>query len=258
MNTQGVGVCSVCGGGFNRRSPSQKYCQPCSAVKDDERRRAWSAKNPRVHPPGAVAAYARESVARTVSAGAERNRSTEKGVTWASEPLPPMRWRVTFAVPFGKEASKNHIFRVGQGGHVYLRSQSKAYRQMVADKTREAVAGLPVVQAKVWIDVLVQKPHHKGDAVNVLDLLFDGIKEGLGVDDRWFCIRRLDWQIVKESPHVIIGIGQIEKSHRLACSHCGKILRLERFGAKKNGPFGRTRACKACLAAGRKKVKLGE
>ena len=111
---------------------------------------------------------------------------------------------------------------------------------------------MPIVHNKVWIDILVQKPNHKGDAVNVVDLVCDAVKDAIDrVDDRWFCIRRLDWQIVKGDPRLFVGVGQDSDEDCQVCSYCGQIKPLPEFNAARNQPLGVGRECKACRRAGR-------
>lgn len=111
---------------------------------------------------------------------------------------------------------------------------------------------------KVWIDILVQKPDHRGDAVNVIDLVCDALKDALPVDDRWFCIRRLDWEIAKENPRLFIGIGQASDQDCQICSYCGQIKELEAFNRSRSRPLGVGRECKDCRRAGRLLARHGE
>lgn len=249
MGMKGVGQCTVCNAVFVKQSGPQKYCEPCSVVKNDERRTNWAKANRRVVDPAATAARREKKTSTIVQAGAERSNASKRGLIWATDGPPPLVWKVIFSVPFSYSASKNHIYSNRAGGHVALRRESRALRDEIALKTKLACRESPVVNAKVWLDLRVQKPDHRGDAVNVIDLVCDGVKEGLGVDDRWFCIRGLDWQITKTDPQLIIGIGQSESSHRNICSHCGRILKLERFRKKSDTPLGVDRVCKGCHSA---------
>jgi hypothetical protein len=165
---------------------------------------------------------------------------------------PDLLWLCRFSIPFSYAASKNHIYAMRYAGHVALRRESREFRQRIIDAATQIRQRQRLVQAKVWIDLLIQKPNHKGDAVNVLDLVCDGLKAGLGIDDRWFCIRRLDWQIIKHDPKLIIGVGQVDAEDQSVCSHCGRILGLERFHRNRHHPLGIGRACKDCRSTGRK------
>lgn len=159
-------------------------------------------------------------------------------------------WLVRIAVPFSYAASKNHIYAMRSRGHVALRKESRHIKESIAEAICAAVDGR-VVHNKVWIDILVQKPDHRGDAVNVVDLVCDGIKEGIGVDDRWFSIRRLDWEVVKEQGQLIIGVGQTSSEHCQVCSYCGQIKPLDQFNKNKHSPLGVGRECRECRRQGR-------
>jgi uncharacterized Zn-finger protein len=104
-----------------------------------------------------------------------------------------------------------------------------------------AISGKKIYRNKVWIDIFVQKPDHRGDAINFVDLIADAIKVAIGIDDRWFSIRRVDWQIVKENPRIFIGIGQQDLFDSKICSYCGRILPEKNFS--KSG-----RECRECTS----------
>lgn len=102
---------------------------------------------------------------------------------------------------------------------------------------------------KVWIDIFVEKPNGRSDAINVVDLVCDAVKVAIDVDDRWFAIRRLDWSIVKIDPRMIVKVSQSVSEHHRACSYCGRILPLTEFGKHASDRRGRGRECKACRSS---------
>ena len=115
-----------------------------------------------------------------------------------------------FEIPFVKSISKNRVFFAGMGqGHPIMK------RRGSADKVQSAIAlvvsakvgNVPWPKQKTWLDIIVQKPNHRSDALNVIDTLADGIKEGIGIDDRWFSISLLDWEIVKENPMILVQVS---------------------------------------------------
>ena len=126
-------------------------------------------------------------------------------------------------------------------------------QELIVHRLREATKGIMVYRNKVWIDIFVQKPDHRGDAINFLDLIADAIKEAIGIDDRWFSIRRIDWQIVKEKPRIFIGIGQDEQDlfDAKICSYCGRILPEKCFGKSK-------RECRECTSEKKFKENIHE
>jgi hypothetical protein len=220
-------TCAVCGLTTPRASQNQKYCATCSGLKDLERKRKWA----RVHPLPNDVSYAKsrkllsKARARGVAISADAGRS----ITWMAEPPPALSWVVRISHPFKYGLSKNAIYTMGIKGHVVLRKEARALREALALDLKTAMGSQRVFQGKVWLDILVQKPNHKGDAVNVVDTVCDSVKEVLGVDDRWFSIRRLDWEICKTDPRIFLGVGQsITEDHR-ACSYCGRLLPYSMF-----------------------------
>src|SRR6185369_15395721 len=153
------------------------------------------------------------------------------------------------AIPFSYAASKNHIYGMTRRGHKYLRKEAVAFQQELEFKIKAALRDTKVAHNKVWIDILVQKSNHRGDAVNVLDLVCDAAKRAVGVDDRWFSIRRLDWQITKTDPKIFVGVSQDSDIDCQVCSYCGRILPLDSFCKDRDAKLGVSRECKECLAA---------
>lgn len=160
-----------------------------------------------------------------------------------------MAWSLRIRVPFSYALSKNAVWSMAQGGgHVFMRKKASQARSVVRDTLASALSesGIAPVEAKVFIDIFVQKPNHKGDAINVIDSVCDGIKDALGVDDRWFSIRGLDWEVVKTDPMIIIGVGQEAREHHRVCSACGRIMPLDAFGKRSGMRLGSSRECLEC------------
>lgn len=243
-------VCASCGVPAEKRGNYQKYCVGCSEKKSMERKSAWQKVNKKKltrEELDRLAITRKNETAIQRVAGIKTSQAYSTGILSAHSEEPALEWLVRFSVPYMQSASKNYIFGFGGStGHVYKRRESAQYQEMVSLKAREAVRKFKVYQNKVWIDLFVQKPNHKSDPINVIDLVADGIKLGIGVDDRWFAIRRLDWEIVKEDPKIYIGIGQEAMFDARACSYCGQILPLDQFPPHKGNPGGHDRVCYPC------------
>lgn len=246
-------TCADCGEQVARTGQSQKYCRACSERRDLKRKCLWARRNP----PTSDQAKRRLSqqqcrTERAKEAGHSSSTAAAENIAWLDPDGPDLLWSVRVAVPFTYAASKNHIYTMRRNGHVALRRESKQIRQAITTALRAGLHCMPIVHNKVWIDILVQKPNHKGDAVNVVDLVCDAVKDAIDrVDDRWFCIRRLDWQIVKGDPRLFVGVGQDSDEDCQVCSYCGQIKPLPEFNAARNQPLGVGRECKACRRAGR-------
>lgn len=240
-------VCASCGVEAARTGPVQKYCPLCSEAKDLERKKLWARDHPLTEAQHRRRTQVRKfDKPRATEICNGRNRAEAKSIAWMGEQI-DLRWAVRIAVPFDYCLSKNHIYTNTRWGHRALRRDSSNARDQITLLLKEAVQGMEVKRNKVWIDIFVQKPNHRGDAINVIDLVCDGVKLALGIDDRWFSIRRLDWQIIKEKPLIYIGVGQEECEHSKLCSHCGLILPDALFGKS-------VRECKGCKQARRKRA----
>jgi hypothetical protein len=158
-------------------------------------------------------------------------------------------------VPFSWSGSKNHIFSKTARGHVFMRSESRAFRYEITQRIRRSVANQRVWQNKLWVDIFVQKPTHRGDAANFLDLVCDAVKDAIPLDDRWYSIRHIDWQISKSDPRIYIGIGQEDCVDVQACSTCGRLLSFENFGKNRSMASGVGRVCNDCRLAKRRERK---
>ncbi len=217
------------------------------------RKRLWAQNHPPSPDQSARnVAHAKRRTELAREAGTLTNQEARQSIAWYDLDGPELLWQVRVAIPFSYAASKNHIYALRRAGHVALRRESRAKRSEIVLLIRNALRGRRVAHNKVWIDLLVQKPNHRGDAINVIDLVCDAIKDALAVDDRWFCIRRLDWEIAKESPKLFIGIGQDSDQDSQVCSYCGQIRGLTEFNASKYGRLGVGRECKQCRREGRR------
>lgn len=245
MKAVGGIICAECGIPTPKRGNGpQKYCVPCSEAKCAERQRKWARSNPAEPEKQRGWANKRKSVAR--ARGEEVSAAAASGPIEFVPPLPNAAWYCGLSMPFSQAASKNHMWTLAKGGHIFKSGQSRAWRaQLTALIAAKRPVGLK--QNKLWLDIFVQKPHHRGDAVNMVDLICDAVKDGLGLDDRWFCIRRVDWEICKKDPVIWIGMSQDNDAEDAqACSHCGRILAFQHFGKKSGNKSGHDRVCREC------------
>lgn len=258
MKNLGTLKCLKCGGETPKRSVVQKYCIICSAERTREIGNRWAISNP-LNVEQKEKRYAAKAIrdknARDIAAaeGARYKSNT----AWEANADVHLIWQVRVSVPFDFGFSKNAIWRHGKGGHVYLREDSKRLRDNLQRRIKEAVSQEDAVSAKVWVDILVQKPGHRGDAINVIDTVCDAIKKALAIDDNWFSIRRLDWEIVKENPMLFVGVGQETNIPHGACSYCGRLKPLaENFGKRKHTKSGYTSVCWACSRGDDKRRRI--
>lgn len=194
--------------------------------------------------------HRRRELAR--EAGLKANKEATRSITLAENSRCELVWSVQVEVPFSYFASKNYIHQLSRSsGRVFVHRKSKAKRSEISAAIRSGLGEQRVAHNKLWIEILVQKPDHRGDAVNVLDLVCDAVKDAVPVDDRWFCIRQLDWEIVKENPQLIISIGQESPDDAQVCSFCGQIKPLGAFNKDRRRPLGVGHECRECRRVGR-------
>ena len=246
-------ICPDCGNSCKRVAAVQLYCPDCSHIRDMKRKKLWARK----HPLSREKKERRNELqtARKVEsrlAGMVANKEQTMSIIWDGRSGPDLLWQIRVSVPFTYATSKNHIYAMRAQGHVAMRKESVAAREEISLRIKEAVGGVKIVHNKVWLDILVQKPNHKGDAVNVVDLVCDAVKKAIPVDDRWYCIRRLDWQIVKENPRLFIAIGQESDEDCQVCCYCGQIKPFADFNRKSGSHKGIGRECRSCCREGRK------
>jgi hypothetical protein len=242
--------CEGCKAIAPRTGPTQKYCVACSSERDRARKNKWAAANPPT--PAKSREYGQRSKESAKQAGAIISQQHAETISWDASENPELVWLARTSVPFSWRGSKNAIWSTNSHGHVYARREATEVRRAITHAIAYVIKGQRVAHNKLWIDLLVQKTNHKGDAVNFVDLVCDGIKDALDLDDRWYAIRRLDWQIVKIDPRIFIGIGQESDEDMNACSACGRIQPLTAYGKKSGTRLGVERTCKECRSEGRK------
>lgn len=91
-----------------------------------------------------------------------------------------------------------------------LTEDAQAARDAIGWELKNALQGRVFQpRRKVWLDIHVQRGDMKSDPINLLDATADAVKTIIRVDDRWFAVARLDWELVRnERPFVRIQIWQ--------------------------------------------------
>lgn len=235
--------CSDCGCSVATTSRVQRYCALCSEKRARERARKFLRSD--LPPTDERLADRNNVAARTAEVGNIISSLDLTSMVWQRRI--GCRWLVNFAVPFSYACSKNAIYRPDPRGHLFLRKEAKTHREMIIVEAKRAMKGVRVYHNKLWIDLLVEKPDHRGDAINVLDSVCDALKVAVAIDDRWFCIKSLDWKIVKgRQADIHIGLSQEEDCDVSACSSCGRLLPFDAFNRQRCTINGVSRNCKEC------------
>ena len=164
---------------------------------------------------------------------------------------PDLAWVARFKLPLSWAGSKNSTYgrAATRDQRPFLKKAARDYRDAIALLARQAVKGVDVKHAKLWIEIFVEKTQQRGDAVNFVDLVCDAIKLAVPIDDRWYSIRRIDWAINKEDPHLFIGLAQeVDAVDSRACSYCGSIRPMTDFTNDRNNKKGKGHICITCRA----------
>lgn len=236
-------LCSGCGAPTPKLSPTQKWCSACAVKAHIKTRNVWRKANT---PREVVAARIKRRAQQITQQGREINDATMTHLGDRDRELVPA-WIVRVAVPFDSKASKNALYRMRGPGNIRLREEVKSYRDLIGYRVKEAMANQPVKHNKLWLDIFIQKDTNRCDAVNFVDTICDAIKRVIPLDDRWYAIQRLDWEIVKEKPRIIISLMQEEGvEDAKVCVSCGRIVPLTGFYKSRTERNGVSANCKAC------------
>jgi hypothetical protein len=159
-----------------------------------------------------------------------------------------LAWIVRVSIPFSYAASKNSIYAHNINTRVALKAAAVRYRDTLAFAVKSAMEERNLKQNKLWLSIFVEKPNHKGDAVNVVDLVCDAIKLAIPLDDRWYSIRRLDWSINTSSdPQLFLELAQERGAvDSKCCSLCGGITPLTELTKDRSAHKGHGNICKSC------------
>lgn len=243
MSVKGF-LCKGCGTPGLLRVPMQRYCEPCSDSRNLQR--VTSCR------PNKQIPSHRDRQKKLKECGVEISKTNQSALMSYRKDV-DLIWQIRVSVPFDWAASKNHIFALRRVGHVALRREAVNYKNALILTIKASLNRPPkikVVQNKVWLDIFVQKSNHRGDAANFVDLICDAVKEAIGVDDRWFSIRHLDWEICKDNPRIFVAIGQETDVAVSVCSSCGRLLQFSEFQKNNYTPTGVGRTCKDCSKVG--------
>lgn len=229
--------CADCNLGFAAYCSKHLYCRKCSNLRAGIRRQKWVERNGPSRE-SLESRHRREQLKKHVG----MLRSLDNVPAFPDRPGAVAMIDLVF--PYDKNVSKNAVYRMTEW-HVAIRDEVRSLRDFIAlDVKTKCESPWPV--GKIWIDLFVQKPDHRSDAVNVLDTICDAVKVGLGIDDRWFAVGLIDWSVVKIDPKIFIRIYRFHDLPQRLCSYCGMILATDRFYKNAAVVGGSDRVCKRC------------
>ena len=127
-------------------------------------------------------------------------------------PIPNLLWRVGVTLPLDWGWSKNRVWvaRAGSYGR-RMNPEARAKRDALALILRAELGRQGVLQVArnvLWLRLHCALPNHRGDALNVLDLVADAVQDATGLDDRWYAVEGLTWELRPDRPELRVWVGQ--------------------------------------------------
>lgn len=114
--------------------------------------------------------------------------------------------KLSVEIPFTWDWSKNKMWLKRRDGGFYLNKKTKNLSHELFLAIRSKRPNF-TPKKKVYITIFAELSNHRGDAVNLVDTLLDAVKGAINIDDRWFAIKSLDWEI-KPNGKIKIDIEQ--------------------------------------------------
>ena len=164
-------------------------------------------------------------------------------------------WSEIISVPCDYGWSKNKMWVARRGTYARRLSKEASMRKSaLARSIKETIhrKEIHVVNGPLWFSIHAELPNHKGDAINFVDLVADSIEEGTGLNDRWYSIRGVTWEVKPSFGLMHVSFGQDSDENVQVCGACGEVLPFHNFGNGKN-KFSLATTCRECVKARRKK-----
>ncbi len=118
---------------------------------------------------------------------------------------------VDFVATYDTYLSKNQRMRFTRRGSTYKPALSQAAEKVLHTEAVNALGRKKFYQNKVYLDITVYKSRTNVDAVNFIDVIADVLKVVIGVDDKFFCIKQLEWELDRKNPRIRIKIYQPDR-----------------------------------------------
>ena len=184
----------------------------------------------------------------------ESSEERNLGATWKYNfPLPLCSRLLTITIPYTIHLSKNKGWRINKYGNTYVARETKDARETIIWRIK--AKKINWVEAKTYLSLFIQRPQWQGDPINMIDQIADAVKVGIGVDDRWFAIDRVDWIVARNDPKIIITIWQSDDERQRGCIYCARTLTADKFPGKKENRNKRNhydaKVCSECMSLAR-------
>lgn len=148
-------------------------------------------------------------------------------LTWAFDT------RLSKSVAHGSARHKNRKTIISRAEHTVARNElASAIRQHPGNWYR----------AHLSIYLKVVMPRFLTDAVNYVDSIADAVRDGTGIDDKWFKFT-VDWGIDRDNPRLELTVIQAATEHYAWCPLCGNMKPEVFFYYAKERRMGECRKC---------------
>ena len=93
---------------------------------------------------------------------------------------------------------------------------------VVASEVRRT--GGSALEGPVGVGIHVSKPSHRCDAVNVVKQVCDAVRDAIGIDDNWFGLDGLSWDVRPPEPALVVRVRQDVTVPCAVCAECGSVV----------------------------------
>lgn len=146
--------------------------------------------------------------------------------------------------PYTTLLSKNARLKRGAGRRLYINSDALAAKENVEKQLRDA--GGEWFDGPVWLALHVEKPRNSIDAINFVDTIADAASKAIGINDRWFSLGAVTWELCTRDPHITVRLWQETDEHLRYCMTCHRLLPLSEYQKLKSDLLGHQRRCREC------------
>lgn len=162
-----------------------------------------------------------------------------------------MAFSVRVTLPFDWKWSKNNMWIARGYRHARRLSPEAEHRRALLARAIQAAiteSGARPVEAPVFFRIDLVLPDHRGDAINCLDLVADGIENGLGIDDRWYALDGIYWRVREqdEQARMVVQVTQEWYEPWIRCRSCGIPKPRDQFAVSRRSASGRRTKCEQC------------
>lgn len=224
-------VCQSCGVESYRGSKIAKFCLQCALNRIPANKLRCKEKNPEKHTESIKKSATNKRI-EMVARGAAIAEMVKPRIYWPADHEIDTYIQCRVKIKYNKNLSKNAAYGISRRGFMYIKPDARQAMDDVKKALRPFANKFK--KAKTWIDIFVEKPHNRGDAINFIDSICDAVKIAIGVDDKFFSIRKVDWKVNKQNPRIFIGISQESDEETFICIYCGRECKVSAKSCYKN------------------------